>query len=216
MSTDLNHRLVTLIENIFEAEDSLAAEVNPEDLDSNKYFFIDPDDASNKVLLENKIVAELTYLAQKVGKIGGSQSSATILGGVMINGKGKEKETNGTQDWTALDIKRLLDILSRAFAASSSGIAFPKDGFGGIRAQDDQPFKPKGRGKKGGKGSPVKAENDAETLQLDEGAFEKCKRRLERLAGGVGAAHCCLAILGTAGLPKRVSCFIHTYNLIRH
>ncbi|KAG6812718.1 radiation sensitive protein rad9 [Tricholoma furcatifolium] len=203
-------KLTALIEEIFEAEDSLPSDLEPSDLPLDYFSAVATMDIS-RPLLNSSVIRKLTkyvgYVARPMKRLRGGIHSTP-------GGKGRMNEVD-TQV-----LSRLLKMLERNVRAGEDVDPFRY--VAPVRASTASPTKksPKkpARGKKPDRrsksrtpaGSDVEGNNDRDDAdfskvdELTEADFDKLSKVLEVARDSIIAADCCIALLASDRLTKQL------------
>ncbi|KAI0754694.1 hypothetical protein C8Q80DRAFT_1094239 [Daedaleopsis nitida] len=208
-------KLMTLLEDIFEAEDGLPPDIEPEDLPAE--WFSPLTSPGSPSQLHPNLIRKLTNQIAKVAR----PSKRHRINSRDVNGAAQTQRLKGrmTEVKTA-HLSRILKMLERSirsgedldpFRASGNGPSVSqkptrgKKGTSGKKAQTDR-----GRSKSqspGGTGEDEPMEVDepsTEQQPVTEQDIENLIRTLELARDSVLAADCCIALLGSDRLPKQL------------
>jgi len=209
-------KLTSLIEDIFEAEDSLPPEVEPSDL--NHEFFSPLSLDCSRPLLATAIIRKLIKYIGHVARPAKRLRQAT--GGVIGTPRGKGR----MGDLDVQQLSRLLKILDRSVKAGEDIDPFPHAHVSSFPSSTkSSPKKPSNKKnnktRKGERRSrsatPKQGENPAEDEHCEEhragtltvptdADIEKLSTQLDAARDSIFAADCCIALLGSDRLPKQV------------
>ena len=203
----------SLIEDIFEAEDSLSPEVDSSDL-NHEFFSPISLDCSRPQLapaIIRKLIKYIGHVARPTKRI------RQATGGVIGTPRGKGRMT----DMDVQHLSRLLKILDRSVRAGEDVDPFPHAHVSTLPSSaKTSPKKPNlkksSKAKKGERRSrsatPKQGEHGGEDEFHDEGSltvptdrdFEKVSTQLDTARDSILAADCCIALLASDRLPKQV------------
>ena len=205
--------MTSLIEDIFEAEDSLPPEVEANDL--NHDFFSPLSSDYSKPLLAPAIIRKLTKYIGYVARPTKRLRQATA--GVMGTPRGKSR----VGDVDMQQLSRLLKILERSVKAGEDLDPFPHVPASNLLPSSKSSPK-KASTKKSGKtkkndrrsrsatpkeGEDTGANDDAmneDRPALTDADFDKLSTLLDAARDSILGADCCIALLGSDRLPKQV------------
>lgn len=203
-------KLTSLIEDIFEAEDSLPPDVDPSDL--SEFFSLTTTDSTRPLLhptIIRKLIKNIGHVARPTKRL---RTAAGVQGTPRGKGRMAEVETQV--------LARLLKMLERNVKAGEDVDPFlytgpPVATGGGGSPSKKSPKKP-ARGKKGERRSKSRTpggEEEAELAgslglgevqELGDTELERLTTVLEIARDSILAADCCIALLGSDRLTKQV------------
>jgi cohesin loading factor subunit SCC2 len=204
-------KLTSLIEDIFEAEDSLPPEVESSDL--NHEFFSPLSLDCSRPLLATAIIRKLTKYIGHVARPAKRLRQATV--GVIGTPRGKGR----MGDLDVQQLSRLLKILDRSVKAGEDIDPFPHAHVSSLPSSTkSSPKKPSNKKiskprKRSRSATPKQGDNTAEdneehragslTVPTDAD-IDKLSTQLDAARDSIFAADCCIALLGSDRLPKQV------------
>jgi cohesin loading factor subunit SCC2 len=181
----IRQKFLTLLEDIFEAADSLPAEPDLDSLHNNAFFDRLSTDGST-VLLKTEAIERITRYV------------------VRLN-TAKQSGAEKVAIWDEESLKRVFRLLERSMRDAEHTDPFPND---------KKAVEAKVKKEKGKKGKKVKAEGSSQEVESMESAnpaelggeeVREAEARLSAAAASMRAVECCLACLDTEGLSKPVS-----------
>jgi len=210
-------KLTSLIEDIFEAEDSLPPEVEANDLNHDFFSPLSPD-YSRPLLapaIIRKLIKYIGYVARPTKRL--RQAAAGVMG--TPRGKGRVGDVDMQQ------LSRLLKILERSVKAGEDLDPFPhvpaSNLLSSSKASPKKPStKKSGKTKKNDRRSrsvtPKEGEHagvnddamDEDRPALTDADFDKLLTLLDSARDSILAADCCIALLGSDRLPKQVCIYL--------
>ena len=207
-------KLVTLLEDIFEAEDTLPPEIEPEDLPTE--WFSPLSIPGSLPYLHPTLVRKLTTHITKAAR----PSKRIRLGTRDVNAaQGTPRYKGRMAEVDTAILARILKMLERSVRAGEDLDPFPPP-VNGPTATQKQAKSKKASGKRGppdsarGKSQSPGEHGDGEAMEVDEQRVEQrpatekdiesLTRTFELARDSVLAADCCIALLGSDRLPKQV------------
>lgn len=199
-------KLTSLIEDIFEAEDTIPSDVLPDDLNTQFFDLLSPD--PSRPLLSPQLIRKLTKYIGHVARP--SKRLRQAIGG--IHGTPRHKERIADVDTQMLS--RLLKVLERSIKTGESVDPFVYHGppVANTRGSPKKPKKP-AKGKKTAKSQSPDAEGEVapeeearQTLALTEEDYDALTKTLNLARDSILAADCCVALLASDRLTKQVCC----------
>ncbi|RPD54662.1 hypothetical protein L226DRAFT_613702 [Lentinus tigrinus ALCF2SS1-7] len=203
-------KLLTLLEDIFEAEDGLPPEIEPEDLPMDWFSPLTAPGAPPQLHpnLVRKLITHITKVARP--------SKRHRLNSRDANGTAQTPRYKGRMaDVDVATLSRILKMLERSVRAGEDLDPFPA----GVGATSQKAAKGKksakkaqadGRSKSQSPGAPA----DGDAMQVDQASAEQqaiteqdiegLTRTLELARDSILAADCCVALLGSDRLPKQL------------
>ena len=198
-------RLNTLIEDILEAEDSLAADIEPADLPKEYFSPLTVD--CNHPHLQPAIVRKLTKYISQLARPSKRSRRAAREGVTNASSGSKARDTLG--DIGTPILSRLLKILERSIKAGED--------LDPLRTSAHNPPPPSSPSKsKKGQKAPAdsidtKEDNpivhESHSQQLTDSDVHELAVQLEVSRDSIIAAECCMALLGGESLTKQVRDF---------
>lgn len=187
-----------LLEDIFEAADSLPADPTSEDLSQSKFLDRLARDGATP-LLSREAVDRVSRYAFRIH-----------------SGRRARPAAAAEDKWDEESLKRLLRLLERVMREGEGEVPFVTDMKGVTHDKEKEKLKGKKKGRKGVKSSKSP---EADSLSQDgkggaeeEGVIEEVREKAERCLAVVSAASraalCCLVILDGEDLSKPVSCSV--------
>lgn len=203
-------RLNTLVEDILEAEDSLAADIEPADLP--KEFFSPLTVDCNHPHLQPAIIRKLTKYISQLARPSKRSRRTTREGIANASSGSRGRDTLG--DIGTPILSRLLKILERSIKAGED--------LDPLRTSTYHPPPPSSpsKSKKGQKGSTdgMNAQEDRLTVhdshpqQFTDSDVHELAVQLEVSRDSIFAAECCMALLSGESLTKQVRVFARDSN----
>ncbi|KAG9315547.1 hypothetical protein JVU11DRAFT_3168 [Chiua virens] len=196
-------RLRTLIEDIFEAEDSLAADIEPADL-PKEYFSLLTTDCNNPHL-QPSIIKKLTKYISQLARPSKRSRRATREGVANFSSGSKTRDKLG--DIGTPVLSRLMKILERSIKAgehldplrtSTYHVPVPSSP---SKAKRGQKAPADGTGAQEGDGPTV---HDSHSQQLTDSDVHELSVQLEVSRDSILAAECCMALLSGESLTKQL------------
>ncbi|KAF8133417.1 hypothetical protein EV363DRAFT_1470656 [Boletus edulis] len=195
-------RLNTLIEDILEAEDSLAADIEPADLPKEYFSPLTVD--CNHPHLQPSIVRKLTKYISQLARPSKRSRRPTREGVANAGSGSKARDTLG--DIGTPTLSRLMKILERSIKAGED--------LDPLRTSTHHPPPPSSPSKSK-KGHKVPADgidvhedrptvHDSHPKQLTDSDVHELTVRLEVSRDSILAAECCMALLSGEGLTKQL------------
>ncbi|KAF9046656.1 hypothetical protein BJ165DRAFT_1369666 [Panaeolus papilionaceus] len=197
-------KLTSLIEDIFEAEDTIPSDVLPDDLNTQFFDLLSPD--PSRPLLSPQLIRKLTKYIGHVARP--SKRLRQAIGG--IHGTPRHKERIADVDTQMLS--RLLKVLERSIKTGESVDPFVYHGppVANTRGSPKKPKKP-AKGKKTAKSQSPDAEGEVapeeearQTLALTEEDYDALTKTLNLARDSILAADCCVALLASDRLTKQL------------
>ncbi|RXW23420.1 hypothetical protein EST38_g2453 [Candolleomyces aberdarensis] len=207
-------KFVSAVEDIFEMEDSLAAELTPDDLSAD-YFSSLSTDCSRPMLS----TALIRKLSKYIGQISRPSKRLRQASGTLGNLATPRGRTGRMSDVDVQVLSRLLKTLDRSVKAGEDLDPFPQTSSGGpttngTASAKSSPVKKSRKSKKAKEGDNDGEGEDqdmADDLNLNlkepvvgEVELEKLTRTLDLAIDSIVAADCCIALLASDRLPKQV------------
>lgn len=205
-------KLTSLIEDIFEAEDSLPPEVESSDL--NHEFFSPLSIDCSRPLLATAIIRKLIKYIGHVARPAKRLRQAT--GGII----GTPRSKGRMGDLDVQQLSRLLKILDRSVKAGEDIDPFPHAHVSSLSSSTkSSPKKPSNKKnskpRKGERRSRSATPKQGDNLAEDEyragsltvatdADIDKLSTQLDAARDSIFAADCCIALLGSDRLPKQV------------
>lgn len=205
-------RLNTLIEDILEAEDSLAADTELADLPKEYFSPLTVD--CNHPHLQPAIIRKLTKYISQLGRPSKRSRRTTREGVASASSGSKARDTLG--DIGTPVLSRLLKILERPIKAGED--LDPLRTFT-HHAPPPSPSKSKKGQKAPADGMDVQEEDgpavhDANPQQLTDSDVHELAVQLQVSRDSILAAECCMALLSGEGLTKQVRGLSSSFHLI--
>ncbi|RDX49866.1 hypothetical protein OH76DRAFT_1556053 [Lentinus brumalis] len=202
-------KFLTLLEDVFEAEDGLPPDVEPEDLPMDWFSPLTAPGAQPQLHpnLVRKLITHITKVARP--------SKRHRLNSRDANGATQTPRYKGRMaDIDVATLSRILKMLERSVRAGEDLDPFPA----GVGASSQKPTKGKKSTKKAQvDGSRSKSQSpgepaDGDAMEVDEADqhsitdqdIEGLTRTLELARDSILAADCCVALLGSDRLPKQL------------
>jgi cohesin loading factor subunit SCC2 len=207
-------KLTSLIEDIFEAEDSLPPELEAGDL--NQEFFSPLSSDYSRPLLAPAIIRKLIKYIGQVARP--TKRLRQVTGGVIGTPRGKGRMA----DLDVQQLSRLLKILDRSVKAGEDLDPFPHLPVSSLpsstktspkKPSTKKSSKPKKGERRSRSATPKQGENFADDHDEDGSAslkvptdtdLDKLSTQLDAARDSILAADCCIALLGSDRLPKQV------------
>lgn len=171
----------TLLEDIFEAANSLPADPDSDSLSSNPFF--------DRLGRDNKTPLLATDIVEKITRY------------ILRLNSSKRSSDNA---WDEESLKRVFRLLERSMRDAEDVDPFQAD----KKAGESKAKKGVKKGKKGAKSPPIEesqGESQETVTGVDPEEVERYETLLRVAAAGMRAVECCLAILDCEGLSKPVS-----------
>lgn len=212
-------KLIALIEDVFEAEDTLPADVDLDDI-SPEFFSQLTSDFSHPLLHPNLIRKLTKYICQV------ARPTKRLRQGTNGGGPGTPRNRGRMAEVETAVLSRILKILERNVKAGEIVDPFAHMSMSGNKAVSMSPRKAsnkkiankatkkdrrsKSRTPKDDEEDEDHEDNDSATLvdgpeELSDADFEKLTRSLEIARDSILAADCCIALLGSDRLTKQVN-----------
>lgn len=202
-------KLESLLEDIFEAEDALPADVDLADL--NMDFFSPATTDTSRPLLHPNIVRKLSKYIGQIAR----PNKRVRHGGPSVAGTPRSK--GRLAEATVQSLSRILKLLERTVRTGENLDPFAYSGYTAQASpRKASPKKPKARkpDRRSKSKTPVDGEREEEVdaVHTDnlsnrsptESDFENLGVQLEAAKDSVLAAECCITLLGSDRLPKQV------------
>lgn len=179
-------KLQNLLEDIFEEQDSFAAEPSLEDVSNSRFFSGVSSDGAHALLS----VDTLNKVARYVSRLQHKKK------------RQRSKSDGGGIPWDADSILRILKMMEKIMREAEYATPFPDSGRHATGTSASPQKKKKG-GKKAA--DEALAAGDEGTPEVDEADMLELEHILATMSTAASAALCCLVTMATDGLPKQVS-----------
>jgi len=209
-------KLITLIEDIFEAEDSLSADTQAADLP--KEFFSSLTSDCNYPQLQYNLIRKLTkYISQLAHPPKRARRLAREVGTSSTSGV-KARESLG--DIESPILSRLMKILERSIKAGEDLDPFRTSMLRPSALSSPTKSHKQSTAVDGSKEEGVDADRDpsppeSQHQQLSDSDVRTLAIQLEIARDSILAAECCIALLSGEGLTKQVGIIITSYTIAR-
>lgn len=212
-------KFMNLLEDVFEAEDSIAADADPSSLSTSFFSQLSTDSA--RPLLHPHFIEKLI---KSISKVARPTKRIRLNAGWDV--PGTPRKTGGMTEIESQTLVRILKVLERSVRAGEdldpfSHLVSRKVAPSEAINQNASPSKAKAKALKkkldvaSGEGSrsksPQALEDRSTPMDVDDGDFElttddmdKFETILEKAKDSILAANCCLALLTSDRLPKQV------------
>ncbi|KAL1405358.1 Sister chromatid cohesion protein 2 [Vanrija albida] len=175
-------KLQNLLEDIFEEQDSFAAEPSPEDVSNSRFFSGVSSDGAHALLS----VDALNKVARYVSRLQHSKK------------RQRTKSDSGGIPWDAESILRILKMMEKIMREAEYANPFPDSGRHATGTSASPQKKKKGAKKAADEGG------QEGTPEVDEADMLELENILAGMSTAASAALCCLVIMATDGLPKQL------------
>lgn len=185
LTAGIRQKFQTLLEDLFEAADSLPADPDPDFLARNSFFDRLASD-SRTPLLASRVVEKISRYITRLNSSKRTQSVETFA-------------------WDEDGLKRVFQFLERSIREAEGVDPFPSDRKGAEIKKKAVKKSKKGKVESGGADQDEDSlDSNTTTNALSETELDRCEAKLRVVADCIRAVECCLTILDSDGLSKPV------------